>query len=252
MVQKRQTTQWKPLGFPGHLPGKLIRFGTLAPSLTLLLHLSPGCTTNQDWFESGHRHGKNARFSDQLSLKSSLNHYDTVLKAHIHNENPSLTPEEVDLLTGTIIREALYLRIPAHLKIEGKSVNPVFFLASIVQIESSFNRYAVSISNARGLMQVKPETADWISYRLGLKNRSNHLFHTRVNIRIGMEYMRYLLQEMKDIRLATLAYNAGPGAVQRGRYDEHYWEKALKAYHSMESLSAENPTGMRIALASYN
>lgn len=87
------------------------------------------------------------------------------------------------------------------------SVDPALVRA-VVHAESSFNRHAVSRAGAQGLMQLMPET----QRSLGVSDP----FDVEANLDGGTRLLGELLARYSnDIRLATAAYNAGPGAVQR-------------------------------------
>jgi len=81
-------------------------------------------------------------------------------------------------------------------------------ISSVMEVESNFNPKAISAKNARGLMQLLPETAA----RLGVKD----IFDPKENIDAGTHYLHDLLQLYKnDLTLALAAYNAGPDNVQK-------------------------------------
>lgn len=79
---------------------------------------------------------------------------------------------------------------------------------AVIHAESAFNPNAVSHKGAQGLMQLMPETAS----RFGVVDP----FMADQNIRGGVAYLAWLLKRFDgDQRLATAAYNAGEGAVER-------------------------------------
>ncbi|MEO7877619.1 MAG: lytic transglycosylase domain-containing protein [Dokdonella sp.] len=81
-------------------------------------------------------------------------------------------------------------------------------LRAVIHAESAFNPMALSNKGAQGLMQLMPGTAG----DLGVANA----FDAAQNIRGGARYLSQLLKNFNnDSRLATAAYNAGPGAVQK-------------------------------------
>jgi soluble lytic murein transglycosylase-like protein len=88
----------------------------------------------------------------------------------------------------------------------------------LVRAESSFRNAATSPVGAVGLTQLMPKTAAWMMPGVTRKDLRN----TETNLRVGFKYLRYLLDKYEgDTNLALLAYNRGPGtvdkALKRGR-----------------------------------
>jgi soluble lytic murein transglycosylase len=78
--------------------------------------------------------------------------------------------------------------------------------------ESRFEPEIVSVAEAIGLMQVIPETAEWVASQINLK--TYNLKNPIDNIRIGTWYLDYTHREYQNNSLLAVAsYNAGPGAV---------------------------------------
>lgn len=92
-----------------------------------------------------------------------------------------------------------------------------FLLLAIVREESSFDPRAISRSGARGLMQLMPYTAEWISKRIGRERPlEDDLFAYELNISFGTYYLAYLLDRFRgNLTLAIAGYNAGPTAVEQ-------------------------------------
>ena len=92
--------------------------------------------------------------------------------------------------------------------------------AAVIKSESKFKHEAHSHRGAVGLMQLMPDTAEWIAKQLGDTGYSIEALHEPDrNIRYGTWYLSSLEREFhgNDI-LALAAYNAGRGNV-------HDWMK---------------------------
>ena len=78
---------------------------------------------------------------------------------------------------------------------------------SVVYAESSFDNEAKSNKGALGLMQIMPNTADWIAGELEISNYS--LFDVDVNLNFGCFYLNYLFSKFNTEIEVLCAYNAG-------------------------------------------
>ena len=85
---------------------------------------------------------------------------------------------------------------------------PEELVRAVIRVESDFDPRAVSPANARGLMQLIPETAE--------RMMVTDSFDPRQNIFGGVRYLRVLANLFNgDMQLTIAAYNAGEGAVMR-------------------------------------
>jgi soluble lytic murein transglycosylase-like protein len=110
-------------------------------------------------------------------------------------------------------------------------------VTSVIAAESNFDPKAVSPKNARGLMQLLPETAA----AMGVLD----IFDPQENIDAGTHYLRDLLQQYNgDLVLALAAYNAGPDKVQKyGRVPPiaetiSYVRRVKKNYEKSKKMAA--------------
>ncbi|MCK6458284.1 MAG: lytic transglycosylase domain-containing protein [Planctomycetes bacterium] len=103
-------------------------------------------------------------------------------------------------------------------------------VAAVVEAESGGNPSAVSRAQAYGLMQVRIPTARDMA---GRDVTIDELFDPEVNLDLGCRYLRRMLDRYRgDVRLALMAYNAGPGKVDQWLAEEPDPARALrhKAY----------------------
>ncbi|QGU94901.1 transglycosylase SLT domain-containing protein [Clostridium bovifaecis] len=92
-----------------------------------------------------------------------------------------------------------------------------FLVASVIKVESNFEKDAVSVKNARGLMQLTPSTAKWASEQMKLEDFNVDMLHEpMLNIRMGCWYLNNLKEEFgSDMEIVLAAYNGGRGNVKK-------------------------------------
>lgn len=133
----------------------------------------------------------------------------------------------------------LDLRFPLHYEdsIEraatANRLDPAWVAAEI-RAESLFDPRARSNADARGLMQLIPETGQRIARRSGITYvDANSLYDADGNIAIGSAYLRDLLDRANgSLPVVIAGYNAGPNAAarwksQRPTLDADAWIEAI-------------------------
>ncbi len=94
-----------------------------------------------------------------------------------------------------------------------------YLVMGLVRQESAFSARALSPANARGLMQILPETAAHSSRPSRTRIAGRRLFDPNYNVQVGCAYLAALLKEFDGkVELALAAYNAGDFRVKD-------WEK---------------------------
>lgn len=92
-----------------------------------------------------------------------------------------------------------------------RQLNPMLVTALIRQ-ESRFEPGIESVAGATGLMQVMPDTADWIAAQINLSQYD--MVKPDDNVKLGTWYLDYTHREYDNNSLfAVASYNAGPGSV---------------------------------------
>ena len=131
---------------------------------------------------------------------------------------------EAYLVTRQEERQAAYQRVvdahPIYFKnvieqyAEENNLHPAF-VAAIILNESSYRTDAESSVGARGLMQLMPDTAEWIAGKLDVSGYSfDRMYDAESNIRFGTWYLGYLSKLFRgDPVLVAAAYHTGQGEV---------------------------------------
>lgn len=91
-------------------------------------------------------------------------------------------------------------------------------IAAIIRVETNYSTGKESHKGALGLMQLMPDTADWVIKKAGFSDVTEDILRHRadVSIQIGAWYLSSLHKQFKGNRIAAVAaYNAGPGNVSK-------------------------------------
>jgi soluble lytic murein transglycosylase-like protein len=115
--------------------------------------------------------------------------------------------------------ERLEILKSAYVEANRAALPPELVLA-VIEIESRFDRFAISEAGARGLMQVMPF---WLKE---IGRPDDDLFQVDTNLRFGCTILKYYLDKEKgDLKRALARYNGSTGKVW---YPERVFE-ALRA-----------------------
>ena len=127
------------------------------------------------------------------------------LEAHVHAEVAQRMPA-----AATATHRKVATTVLAESSRAG--VDPLLVVA-LIHVESSFNPRARSRAGALGLMQVRVPT---LREELRRPNaRRADALDPRTNVQAGVRYLARLVETFGAVDLALMAYNAGPGRIQR-------------------------------------
>jgi soluble lytic murein transglycosylase-like protein len=93
-----------------------------------------------------------------------------------------------------------------HMEARRVELPPELILA-VIDVESNFDRYAISVAGARGLMQIMP------FWKKEIGRPGDNLLHVSTNLRYGCTILRhYYDKEKGDLRRALGRYNGSLGS----------------------------------------
>lgn len=105
-------------------------------------------------------------------------------------------------------KERLQILKLVHKYANAAGVDPQLVLA-IMEVESNFDRYALSVANARGLMQVMP------FWKKEIGHEDDSLFDMETNIRYGCYILKlYIEKEKNNLTYALGRYNGSRGKAK--------------------------------------
>lgn len=114
-------------------------------------------------------------------------------------------------------------------------LNPLLVF-SLIRQESAFNLAATSRSQAKGLMQLIPPTANEVAADLRLKNfNSDQMYHPLTNLKFGTFYLAKVIRQFGgNVSVGLAAYNAGPQRLKK-------FFEARPEVENPDTLSMEDP-----------
>ncbi len=105
----------------------------------------------------------------------------------------------------------VYMTKEINISGEKLEIDP-FLIASIIREESYYNENARSRTGAIGLMQLMPQTANYMLNRLNVSNTAD-IEDIRTNLYLGSNYLKYLKDKFNNDLYVVTAYNGGEGAA---------------------------------------
>jgi len=112
----------------------------------------------------------------------------------------------------------------------------------VIQYESAFRKYAISIAGARGYMQVMPFWTGLIG-----SGDNHNLFHLRTNLRYGCVILRHYLDiEEGDVYRALGRYN---GSLGRPEYPTGVMTAVSRNWQFAPALSVKLPVTASLTVA---
>ncbi len=128
--------------------------------------------------------------------------------AYAHLEFSNLSEEVWNLLYPQAYRKLIVSQARLN------HLDP-YLVMGLIRQESGFNPHALSVANARGLMQVLPETAVHTSRPSRRRSAARRLNDPNYNVRVGCAYLAGLMKAFDNRpELAMAAYNAGDFRVK--------------------------------------
>ncbi len=148
--------------------------------------------------------GDSDSFEDRFDAEVWLMDMSSRLKSRVPDDNSRLT----------LLKNIHYEATKAGLAPE--------LVLAVINVESNFNRWAISHAGAQGLMQIMPF---WLKE---IPQAGDNLFDMRTNLRFGCTILKhYLNKEKGDFQRALARYNGSLGKVW---YPNRVFDKLRKTW----------------------
>ena len=140
----------------------------------------------------------------------------------------SITPTDARKLAKLIIDEC-----------DNYELDP-FLILAVIQTESNFTPKAVSPKGAIGLMQVMPNTGEYVAEDLGISyNGRKSLYDPLINVKLGIHYLSFLEEKFDTVEHALAAYNYGPSKFANSKTLSKNLPKYVKKVLNFKSFLEE-------------
>lgn len=121
-----------------------------------------------------------------------------------------------------------------------------FLLLALIEVESGYDKRAVSEKGAMGLLQVMPFVAREMAGELDISFASDSGLHDmETNVKIGSYYLAKMMRRYGDLTMALEAYNLGPAKldtlVEEGRLKKRFTKRTLKVRDRLRKLAPQAP-----------
>lgn len=101
------------------------------------------------------------------------------------------------------------------------------FVFAVIECESGFDKDAVSYLDARGLMQIMPETFKWLQEKRGESLSDESIFDPKTAIDYGCYFYGMLMEQFQNEATAVAAYHAGANQVEKWLSDKKYSDDGI-------------------------
>ncbi|WP_425448277.1 lytic transglycosylase domain-containing protein [Dethiothermospora halolimnae] len=107
-----------------------------------------------------------------------------------------------------------------------------YLVYAMMKQESHFNKDAVSVDEARGLMQITEDTFNWLKFRLGDKDTTfDDMFDPDTNIKYAIYFISLLQERFPHRKTITAAYNAGMNITSKWLKDSKYSKDGVTLHY---------------------
>jgi soluble lytic murein transglycosylase-like protein len=151
-------------------------------------------------------------------------------------------------IKNEILHHSKFKSFKKNITLESKYINKYCnkyhvkpeLVKAVIHVESNNDPYAESTKGACGLMQILPSTADSVLHQnISCSELKNDV---KLNLEVGVKYIKTMLTKFPNISFALAAYNAGPGNA----------DKYMKlGYIPYSSNPIDNVYGYSVSVISY-